>query len=172
MKIFVTDKYTVMTAALVTALIIAAVPLSRLAVETASSDRELPIYSVDRPDSMISVTFDCAWGAEDADAIIAALAEHNCRATFFVLGTWAEKYPDVIKKLGDAGHEIAGHSYDHTYYTRGGHGQRRRRHRSGAGPGRRPFPCARRGLQRQRHKRRPKLGPPLHTVGRGQSGLP
>ncbi len=117
MKIFVTDKYTVMTAALVIALIIAAVPLSRLAVETASSDRPLPIYSVERPDSMISVTFDCAWGAEDADAIIAALAEHNCRATFFVLGSWAEKYPDVIKKLGDAGHEIAGHSYDHTYYT-------------------------------------------------------
>lgn len=117
MKIFVTDKYTVFTAALIIALMVAILPLSRLAIETSSSSRELPIYSVERPDNKIAVTFDCAWGAEDVDAIIAALAEHNCRATFFVLGTWAEKYPDAIKRLSEAGHEIANHSYNHTYYT-------------------------------------------------------
>lgn len=117
MKIFVTDKYTVLTAALVIAAVIAAVPVSRLAVETSSANRSLPIYSVERNDNDVAVTFDCAWGADDVDAIIAALAEHKCRATFFVLGSWAEKYPEAVKKLSDAGHEIGIHSYDHKYYT-------------------------------------------------------
>lgn len=117
MKIFVVDKYTVITAVLIAALIIAAVPVTRRAVPAAATQKELPIYSVERGDRKISVTFDCAWGADDVDAIISALAEQNCRATFFVLGTWAEKYPEAVKRLYDAGHEIANHSYNHSYYT-------------------------------------------------------
>lgn len=118
MKIFVFDKYTIITAVLILALIGMALPLSMGAQEVSSVQEEPPIYSVERTDKKISLTFDCAWGVDDVDAIIQALKEHNCRATFFVLGTWAEKYPDAIKKLHDAGHEIANHSYDHTYYTR------------------------------------------------------
>lgn len=117
MRIFIVDKYTIITAVLIAALIAAAVPLTKDAIEVSASVKELPIYSVERDDKKISVTFDCAWGADDVDDVIAALAEQNCRATFFVLGTWAEKYPDAIKKLSEAGHEIANHSYNHAYYT-------------------------------------------------------
>lgn len=122
MRIFVIDKYAIMTAVLIAALTAAVFPLARGAVSnklvpTSASAKELPIYSVERSDKKIAVTFDCAWGADDVDAVIAALAKHNCRATFFVLGTWAEKYPEAVKKLAAAGHEIAGHSYNHTYYT-------------------------------------------------------
>ena len=53
----------------------------------------------------------------DIDEIISVLKKHKCSATFFVLGTWAEKYPEAIKALSDSGHEIANHSYNHTYYT-------------------------------------------------------
>lgn len=80
--------------------------------------REIPIYSVEREDSKIAVTFDCAWNDEDIDAILNTLSEYNCRATFFVVGTWAEKYPDAVKKISDAGHEIGNHSYNHADYTR------------------------------------------------------
>ena len=117
MKIFVTDKYTIITAVLILALVAVTLPLNNSALEASNTDRSLPIYSVERPDKMISLTFDCAWGADDVDAVIAALSEHNCRATFFVLGTWAEKYPNAVKKLSEAGHEIANHSYNHAYYT-------------------------------------------------------
>lgn len=120
MKLLVIDKYTAATVVLIAALVAAALPLSRMADETeevSATERSLPIYSVERPDRRVSVTFDCAWGADDVDAIISALAKENCRATFFVVGTWAEKYPDAVKKLKEAGHEIANHSYDHTYYT-------------------------------------------------------
>jgi polysaccharide deacetylase family protein (PEP-CTERM system associated) len=41
------------------------------------------------------------------------LSKNNTKATFFVLGEVAEKYPLVIKKIYDEGHEIASHSFSH-----------------------------------------------------------
>lgn len=41
------------------------------------------------------------------------LHELQTKATFFVLGVIAEKYPDAIRKINDAGHEIASHGYRH-----------------------------------------------------------
>lgn len=42
------------------------------------------------------------------------LEKYNQKATFFVLGQIAEKYPQLIKKISEAGHEIASHGYSHT----------------------------------------------------------
>jgi peptidoglycan-N-acetylglucosamine deacetylase len=47
------------------------------------------------------------------DLILEALDEQKIRGTFFILGWIAEKYPEVIKKINYAGHEIASHSYRH-----------------------------------------------------------
>jgi polysaccharide deacetylase family sporulation protein PdaB len=80
--------------------------------------REVPIYSVERQDNKIALTFDCAWNDDDIDEILAALEKYNCRATFFAVGDWAEKYPDALKKINDAGHEIGNHSYKHDDYTK------------------------------------------------------
>ena len=119
MKIFVTDKYRVMTFALICAVIgIGAIFATNNNTATvATSQRIIPIYSVERSDNAISVTFDCAWGAQDIDNILSTLKKHNCKATFFVLGTWAKEYPDAIKKIVEEGHEIGNHSYNHTHYT-------------------------------------------------------
>jgi len=51
--------------------------------------------------------------AENTDRLLALLAEHNCRATFFVLGWVAEKKPEVVVRVAAAGHEIACHSLLH-----------------------------------------------------------
>jgi len=42
---------------------------------------------------------------------------HDVKATFFVLGEIAEKYPKVIKKISSEGHEIACHGYNHKRLT-------------------------------------------------------
>lgn len=120
MKVFVTDKYRVFTFLLIFSLFASSLFLigDNSAVLTSGEQRIIPIYSVKRDDNAISITFDCAWGADDIDKIISVLENHNCKATFFVLGTWAENYPDAIKKLYENGHEIANHSYNHDYYTK------------------------------------------------------
>lgn len=80
--------------------------------------REVPIYSVERDDNKIAVTFDCAWNDDDIDSILNTLDKYNCKATFFVVGDWAEKYADSLKKISDRGHEIGNHSYNHADYTK------------------------------------------------------
>ena len=88
------------------------------AVFAGGTVRELPIYSVGRDDRHISVTFDCAWGTEHTDAILGALAAENVRATFFMVEFWAEKYPEYVKKIDEAGHEIGTHSATHSYMSK------------------------------------------------------
>jgi polysaccharide deacetylase family protein (PEP-CTERM system associated) len=47
------------------------------------------------------------------DRLLAILDRTGTKATFFVLGWLAEKHPDLIRRIGDLGHEIASHGYDH-----------------------------------------------------------
>ncbi len=51
--------------------------------------------------------------AQNTDRLLELLAQHNCHATFFVLGWVAEKKPDVVARVAAAGHEIACHSMLH-----------------------------------------------------------
>ena len=45
--------------------------------------------------------------------IIDLLKKYNLKATFFVCGINAEKYPDILKKLVKNGHEIGNHTFSH-----------------------------------------------------------
>jgi polysaccharide deacetylase family protein (PEP-CTERM system associated) len=51
--------------------------------------------------------------AADTDRLLALLARHGIRATFFVLGYVAERAPDLIARIRDAGHEIGSHGHLH-----------------------------------------------------------
>ncbi|MCL1822643.1 MAG: polysaccharide deacetylase family protein [Oscillospiraceae bacterium] len=82
-------------------------------VNTGAAEGKLPIYSVERPDNKISITFDCAWGNSNTDELLAVLKEHGVYATFFVTGEFVDKFPDDIRKIAGAGHEIANHSDKH-----------------------------------------------------------
>lgn len=83
-----------------------------------SGARSLPVYSVERTDNKIAISFDCAWGVEHTQAILDALAAANVRATFFTVQFWAEEHPDMLKKVSDAGHEVGTHSATHSYMSR------------------------------------------------------
>jgi len=52
------------------------------------------------------------------ELILSILEEHRVRATFFILGAVAEMHPKAVKKIADAGHEIASHGYSHTMVYR------------------------------------------------------
>jgi len=82
-------------------------------VSVFSPNRELPIYSVERSDKKIAITFDCAWGADDIPRILNTLRNENVQATFFVVGQWAEKYPNIVELISKEGHDLGNHSYSH-----------------------------------------------------------
>ena len=47
------------------------------------------------------------------DRILAMVARHDIKATFFTLGWIAERYPHTVRRIVDAGHELASHGYGH-----------------------------------------------------------
>lgn len=90
---------------------------SPMAVSTSATSRKLPVYCVQRDDKSVSLTFDAAWGNEDTQTLIDILGTYNVKATFFVVGEWVDKYPESVKALSDAGHEIMSHSDDHAHFS-------------------------------------------------------
>jgi polysaccharide deacetylase family sporulation protein PdaB len=80
-----------------------------------ATKRELPIYCVQRDNKAVSLTFDAAWGNEDTQMLIDILGRYHVKATFFVVGFWVEKFPESVKALADAGHEVMNHSDDHAH---------------------------------------------------------
>ena len=47
------------------------------------------------------------------DAVLALFADSGAKATFFTLGWVAHRYPALIRRIVDAGHELASHGWDH-----------------------------------------------------------
>ena len=86
------------------------------AVGAYAADRQLPIYCVEKDQKVCSISFDAAWGNEDTQQLIDILDRYQVKATFFVVGDWVEKYPESVKALHDAGHEVMNHSNTHDHY--------------------------------------------------------
>ncbi|MBS0506829.1 MAG: DUF3473 domain-containing protein [Proteobacteria bacterium] len=49
----------------------------------------------------------------NVDRILGLLAERDIQATFFTLGWVAQRYPGLVRRIVDAGHELASHGYGH-----------------------------------------------------------
>ena len=76
-------------------------------IQTSSTnEKKLPIYNVNTEKNKIAFTMNCAWNADDIDQILEVLKENDVHITFFIVGDWMDKYPDAVKKINEAGHEI------------------------------------------------------------------
>lgn len=75
--------------------------------------KEMPICSVETKEKKVALTFESAWGDEDIARILEILKKQEVRATFFLTGEWVEKYPEGVKAIRDAGHDIGNHSESH-----------------------------------------------------------
>mgnify|MGYP000161448557 CR=1 FL=1 len=107
---------TVLACALLAAAMFALVNAPAVA-EASATDRQLPIYCVQRDQKMLAISFDAAWGNEDTQQLIDILGEYQIKATFFVVGDWVDKYPESVKALHDAGHEVMNHSNSHAHMS-------------------------------------------------------
>lgn len=62
----------------------------------------------------IYLTFDDGPHSRFTPQILEVLAEYNAKATFFVVGRFAQSQGELIKKIYDAGHAIGNHSWSHS----------------------------------------------------------
>ena len=80
--------------------------------------KKLPIYAVETDENKVAISFDAAWGADKTQNILSLCEEYNVKATFFLVGFWIDKYPDMVKEIYNRGFEIGIHSSTHPDMTK------------------------------------------------------
>lgn len=78
-----------------------------------NTDRKIPIYCVETSEKVVAISFDAAWGSDKTQDILDILDENKVSATFFLVGMWVDKYPEMVKKIDRQGFEIGTHSNLH-----------------------------------------------------------
>ena len=75
--------------------------------------RKNTIYRVNSADKLVALTFDDGPSPVWTPQILDELNKAGIKATFFMVGEHAEKYPAVAQRVAKEGHEIGNHTYDH-----------------------------------------------------------
>lgn len=84
---------------------------SRLAAGSPSAEGTAATYPADA--KLIALTFDDGPGKNTTPRLLDELKKRGAKATFFVVGSNAKKYPDLIRRMAEEGHAIGNHSYSH-----------------------------------------------------------
>ncbi len=121
MRIFVIKKSTLIRAAVFVLLVIGAIVYTQVAfggsAPVSSTAEAMPVCRVDSGEKVVAITIDTAFGDADyTPQILEALEKEGVKATFFVMGLWANENQEATGNIAAAGHEIANHSMKHTRY--------------------------------------------------------
>ncbi len=94
---------------------VAAVMPASVTVSSSVNGKLLPINSVETDKRQVALTFEATYGNEDIPKILDILEKQDVHATFFLTGGWVEEYPDNVKEILAAGHDLGnvGDSHKH-----------------------------------------------------------
>jgi peptidoglycan/xylan/chitin deacetylase (PgdA/CDA1 family) len=75
--------------------------------------RRIVCWHAPRIARSVALTFDDGPRPETTPKILSLLKQADVRATFFLEGRWAERAPELVRRIQDEGHEIGNHGYEH-----------------------------------------------------------
>jgi polysaccharide deacetylase family sporulation protein PdaB len=75
------------------------------------------VWEVPTAEKVIALTFDDGPDPENTPRILELLKQYDAKATFFLTGKKVEKYPEIVKREQNEGHELANHTYSHTFFN-------------------------------------------------------
>jgi peptidoglycan/xylan/chitin deacetylase (PgdA/CDA1 family) len=87
------------------------------AVSTMASTGKVPVCAVPTAQGQIALTFDLLQEKGKLPEILEALETCQVQATFFLTGMWADAYPDEVKQIVSAGHELGNYTQDYKELT-------------------------------------------------------
>lgn len=76
-----------------------------------------PICRVERPEREVALSFEAVWVDTQCNRILDLLEHRKVRATFFISGYWAERYPDLVRRIAGQGHELGNYTFSHPHLT-------------------------------------------------------
>lgn len=88
-----------------------------IAANISATLKESDVRDIDPDKPMVALTFDDGPREGNTEQILEALDAVDGRATFFMVGTNVENYPDTVKAVAEQGSELANHSYNHPQLT-------------------------------------------------------
>ena len=68
---------------------------------------------IDSDRKVVALTFDDGPNPDATPRILDTLSEKGVRATFFVLGSHAERWPELVRRMSSEGHQLGNHGYFH-----------------------------------------------------------
>jgi peptidoglycan-N-acetylglucosamine deacetylase len=68
------------------------------------------------PQPRVALTFDDGPDPVDTPAILKILEEAGAGATFFIVGEKARRYPEIVRRMAESGHEVEPHSQTHPWW--------------------------------------------------------
>ena len=71
------------------------------------------VWEINTKEKLVAITFDDGPHPVFTPQILEILAKYNAKATFFVAGNKAERFPEVLKRVAKEGHEVGNHTYSH-----------------------------------------------------------
>lgn len=80
-----------------------------------ASDDPKPIYQGSTATKKVAFACNVFWGEEYLPAMLDTFAQNNVHITFFIGGSWAKQYPNLLQNIAQGGHELANHSYSHPH---------------------------------------------------------
>lgn len=93
----------------------AAVLPGSVTVSSSVNGKLLPISSVETDKKEVALSFEAVCGNGDISSILKTLKKHDVRATFFLTGEWVENYPEDVKAILGAGHDLGSVGESHTH---------------------------------------------------------
>jgi|SRR5690554_3778355 len=80
---------------------------------TVGKDYFIPVFQGDPSRKEVCLCVNVAWGEEELPKMLSILDRHGVKATFFFVGSWVEKFPDLVRRVAREGHEVANHGLYH-----------------------------------------------------------
>lgn len=122
MRVVVMEKKTLVSTAVCLLLVVVAAVCTVLSLageeqEVFAAGSAPAIRRVAAEDKVVALTFDTAFGEDQTEKILEILKRRNVKATFAVMGMWAQQNPHLLGQIMEDGHEVISHSMVHERYA-------------------------------------------------------
>lgn len=95
-------------------------PSSFTPLSPADCDKIIKEFKAEAKDRFIALTFDDGPHHANTREILDILRRENAKGTFFVLGSRAETYPDIVARMAAEGHDVGNHTWEHRGLAKSG----------------------------------------------------
>lgn len=82
---------------------------------TTTQTKIQPIFHGNISQPKVAFACNVFWGEEFLPDMLQTLSNQNTHITFFIGGSWAKKYPDLLADIANKGHELGNHTYSHPH---------------------------------------------------------